>query len=221
MVDLHHALVTLFVGLVSGLLVSIPVGPVNITIVNEGTRRGFVWAFCISLGAVTMEVIYCSIGFAGFSELFDSKWMRATMELITFLLMAFLGAKFLLMHDMPLTNKTADRVEHRLRPHTAFMIGFVRVLGNPNVLLGWITLSATFVAHEWVQPVRLSKIICVSGVGVGALVWFFILSYLVSRAHGKFSPKTLLKMSHISGALLLIFAALIGIRIVTMLAHRS
>jgi arginine exporter protein ArgO len=28
-------------GFVSGLLLSIPVGPVNLTILNEGTRRGF------------------------------------------------------------------------------------------------------------------------------------------------------------------------------------
>ena len=37
------ALATL-TGFISGLLLSIPVGPVNLTIMNEGARRGFKWA---------------------------------------------------------------------------------------------------------------------------------------------------------------------------------
>jgi threonine/homoserine/homoserine lactone efflux protein len=47
MVDLLvRYFVAWIVGFISGLLVSIPVGPVNITILNEGNHRGFisVWA---------------------------------------------------------------------------------------------------------------------------------------------------------------------------------
>ena len=35
---------------------SIPVGPINLTILNEGARRGFKWAMLIGLGASVMEV---------------------------------------------------------------------------------------------------------------------------------------------------------------------
>ena len=52
-------------GFVSGLLLSMPVGPVNLTIINEGARRGFVWAVLIGLGASAMDVIYCTIAFTG------------------------------------------------------------------------------------------------------------------------------------------------------------
>ena len=38
------------VGFFSGFLISMPVGPVNLTIVNEGTQRGFLHAALISLG---------------------------------------------------------------------------------------------------------------------------------------------------------------------------
>src|SRR5467141_1356514 len=55
-------------GFVSGLLLSIPVGPVNLTIMNEGARRGFYLAMMIGLGATTMEVIYCFIAFTGFAS---------------------------------------------------------------------------------------------------------------------------------------------------------
>jgi threonine/homoserine/homoserine lactone efflux protein len=205
------------VGFISGLLVSIPVGPINITILNEGSRRGFHWALLIGMGSVSMEVIYCTIGFAGFAGLFESRWVRALMELSTFMLMSYLGSKYLLMHELPGTTKTEEAVEHRLHPHTAYMTGFVRVLGNPNVLLGWVALSATFIAHEWVQTTWTSRLVCISGVAVGAMVWFFFLSYLVAKTHGRFSARTLLRMSQLSGASLLVMAVVIGARLVYML----
>jgi arginine exporter protein ArgO len=174
----------------------------------------------ISLGSVTMEVVYCAIGFAGFSGLFDSKWMRAIMELSSFLLMLFLGFKYLFLHSLPVTSKTIEQVEHRFHPHTAFMIGFVRVLANPNVLLGWIVLSATFIAHEWVATTWISKFTCIAGVTAGALIWFIALSYLVSRGRSWFSTQTLIQMSQISGIILLVIALFIGSRLVILLAHR-
>jgi threonine/homoserine/homoserine lactone efflux protein len=207
-------------GFLSGFLVSIPVGPINISIVNEGAQRGFLWAFLIGLGATIMEVIYCGVAFAGFTHLFDAKWIKATMELVSFLLMLYLGFKFLVAHSLPATTPSVERVEHRLHPHAAFWIGFVRCLGNPGVLLWWITISATFISHDWMEDTWKSKAVCWLGVALGCFSWFTLLSYLVSRRHGRFSTKTLLRMSQISGASLLIVSVGMGIRLIKLLAHQ-
>lgn len=219
MADLAPYSVPALTGFVSGFLVSIPVGPINISIVNEGARRGFRWAFLIGLGATIMEVVYCTIAFAGFAQLFDSRWIRATMELVSFLLMLYLGVKYLLAHSLPSTSRSIESVEHRLHPHTAFWTGFVRCLGNPGVLLFWITISATFISHEWMDETWRSKAACVVGVALGCFSWFTLLSYLVSRGHGRFSTHTLLRMSQFSGASVLLVAILTGARLVRLLAH--
>ena len=205
-------------GLISGFVVSIPVGPINITIVNEGARRGFFWAFMIGLGAMAMDLIYCGIAFAGFSGLFASRFMKATMELLSFLFLIYLGIKYLITASLPATTPTVEAVEHKLHPHTAFWIGFVRVLGNPAVLLFWITVSATFISHEWIQDTFLSKAVCVFGTFIGGLLWFILLSFLVAQGHGKFSTKALVRMAHISGAILLVAGIAIGFRLVRLLA---
>lgn len=210
-----------FLGMLSGFLASIPVGPINIAIINEGARRGFRWALLIGLGAIAMETIYCSLAFAGFSGLFNSPFLRAAIELLSFLATLFFGVKYLLVRELPATTKSVERVEHRLHPHTAFMIGFVRVLGNPGVLLFWVTLSATFVSHEWIDDTLVSKSSCVLGMTTGASAWFVFLSFVVSLGHGKFSAKTLVRMSHASGASLLIGAVVIGLRLIRLLAHRG
>src|SRR5882762_10096794 len=116
--DVFPYLVAGLTGLTTGFLVSIPVGPINISIVNEGAQRGFRWAFLIGLGATIMEVIYCAIAFAGFTHLFDSRVVKATMELVSFLLMLFLGVKYLIAHSLPATTRSIETVEHHLRPHT-------------------------------------------------------------------------------------------------------
>src|SRR5438477_11393731 len=212
-------LLAAFTGFASGFLVSIPVGPINISIVNEGARRGFGWAFLIGLGATIMEVIYCAVAFAGFTQMFDSRWIKATMELVSFLLMLFLGVKYLLAHSLPATTRSIETFEHRLHPHTAFWTGFVRCLGNPGVLLFWITISATFVSHEWMDDTWQSKGTCLLGVTLGCFAWFTLLSFLASRGHGRFSTHTLLRMSQCSGASVLGVAIVTGVRLVRLLAH--
>ena len=220
MANLSEYLVPALTGFVFGFLVSIPVGPINISIVNEGARRGFGWAFLIGLGATIMEVIYCAIAFAGFTPLFDSRVVKATMELVSFLLMMFLGVKYLIAHSLPATTRSVESFEHRLHPHTAFWTGFVRCLGNPGVLLFWITISATFISHDWMEDTWPSKRACLLGVTLGCFSWFTLLSFLVSRGHGRFSTTTLLRMSQFSGASLLMVSLVMGGRLVKLLAHR-
>lgn len=216
----HHPLIEAAVtGVIAGVLVSILPGPINISVIHEGASRGFLRALMIGLGAVAMETIYCAVGFASISSLFQSRMMRAAIELISFILVLFLGLKYLIAPKLAKTSQSADKIEHRLHPHTAFMIGFVRVLGNPSVLFVWITLSATFTAHGWVDPDWTSKSLCIGGVTVGAALWFAVLSYSVSLGHQKLSDRILLRLSHVCGALLLIMAVIIGVRLVKVLAN--
>ena len=59
------------------------------------------------------------------------------------------------------TNKIEERIEEKLHPHSAFMIGFIRVIGNPGVLLLWIVIAANFISREWVQREGFSEFFCI------------------------------------------------------------
>src|SRR3974377_1181352 len=138
MPGLPPILVAGLTGFISGVLLSIPVGPINLTILNEGARRGFKWAVLIGLGATAMEVIYCFIAFTGFASFFTRGYIKAAMELFSFVFMLFIGIKFMLAKSVqarpvPLgarADRIEARLEERLHPHSAFMTGLVRVMGN-------------------------------------------------------------------------------------------
>jgi len=224
----HPILVAGLTGFLSGLLLSIPVGPVNLTILNEGARRGFKWAVMIGLGATAMEVVYCFIAFTGFASFFTRGYVKAAMELFSFVFMLFLGVKFLLARSVqappvPLgaaANRIEARLGERLHPHSAFMVGWVRVMGNLGVLVFWIILAANFISREWVGADWPGKLACVAGVALGVGLWFVGLSWVVSLGHGRISERTLLRMEHLSGAGLLALALIHGAIIMREMALR-
>jgi putative LysE/RhtB family amino acid efflux pump len=225
----HPVLLAAIAGFVCALIfASIPVGPINLTILNEGAQRGFRWAFLIGLGASAMDAIYCAISFTGLSSFFDHGIVKAFMQVFTFAFLLFLGFKFLFAQTVKVptrldaaTEIIETRLEQKLHPHSAFATGFVRVLGNLGVLLTWIILSANLMAHDWVADTGIAKAACVTGVFTGTVVWFVILSFGVSRGHGKFSEKTLLRFQHFSGICLIIAGLFDGANIAWHLAkHR-
>jgi threonine/homoserine/homoserine lactone efflux protein len=223
-------------GFVTALIFSsIPVGPINLTIINEGAQRGFKWAMHIGLGASLMEVAYCSVAFAGFSSFFDRHLVEAAMRVFTFVFLLFLGTRFLAAKKVAATTQFGSkaeqlegRIESKLHPHSAFAIGFVRVMGNVGVLLTWLVIAAYLMSHEayftdqyWVADAFAAKAACVAGVALGTNAWFCGLSFGMSRRHGRFSEKTLLQMQHFSGRCLIAVALFDGAHIVWQLARHK
>jgi threonine/homoserine/homoserine lactone efflux protein len=229
MAETHPILLAALAGFLCALIfASIPVGPINLTIINEGARRGFHWAIFIGLGAAVMDAIYCAISFTGLSQLFDHGVVKASMQVMSFAFLLFLGFKFLLAKSVKLTAKLAtanekleERIEQKFHPHSAFLTGFVRVLANLGVLVAWVVLAATLMAHDWVDNTLPAKTACVCGVFAGTTLWFVILSFGVSRGHGKFSENTLLRLQHISGMCLIASALFVGAQIVWHLAQHK
>ena len=229
MSETHPIILAALAGLVCALIfASIPVGPINLTILNEGAQRGFKWALLIGLGASVMDSIYCAISFTGLSQFLEIRIVKAAMQLTSFVFLLFLGFKFLLAQTVKVptkldaaSEKIEARLEQKLHPHSAFMTGFVRVLANLGVLVAWVVLSANLMSHDWVDDSFNAKVACIGGVFSGTVLWFFILSYGVSRGQGKFSEKTLLRLQHISGLCLIAAGIFDGANIAWHLAkHR-
>jgi len=228
MAELHPVLFAFLAGFASGNAFCWLPGPINLTILNEGAQRGFRWAFLIGLGAACMDVIYCAVSFTGFSEFFTDRLVKAAMQVASFVFLLFLGLKFLFSSTVKVhtklgmaSEKLEARLEKKIHPHSAFATGFLRVAANLGVFGAWLVLAATLMAHDWVDDSFVAKGACVSGVFTGTILWFLFLSFAVSRGHGKFSEKTLLRLQHISGLCLLSTALFEGVQIAWHLAQHK
>jgi len=226
--ELHPMFIAGLTGFISGLLLCIPVGPINLIIINEGAKRGFRWPFLIGLGATLMEIIYCFFAFTGFASFFEKGLVKAAMELGSFVFLLVIGTKFAMaksvnapLHLSAKAEALEHRIEERLHPHSAFMIGFVRVLANPGVFLGWIVLAANFISREWVTPDWPGKLSCIAGVALSIGGWFTGLSWLSALGHRRISQQGLLRMERISGVIIIGLALAHGARIVWELAKHK
>lgn|SRR6185503_2239599 len=224
--ELPPMLTAILAGFFSGFIVSVPVGPVNLTIMNEGARRGFRWAALIGLGATVMEVLYCILAFTSFAAVFDNKTIKAAMQVFSFVFMLFLGVKFLMGKSVTKLDRLEERIEKRIEggiekrfhPTSAFMTGFVRTLANPGVLLCWIVAGAYFISHGWVKPSYAGKFLCVAGVAGGVGLWFFGLAWGAALGHGRFTDHTMRRMEIGSGIGLLALGIMHGIHLAMQLA---
>jgi threonine/homoserine/homoserine lactone efflux protein len=224
--ELPPTLTAILAGFFSGFVVSVPVGPVNLTIMNEGARRGFKWAALIGLGATLMEVVYCALAFTSFAAFFQNNQIKAAMQVFSFAFMLFLGVKFLMARSVPKLDSLEQRIERRIEggiekrfhPTSAFMTGFVRTLANPGVLLCWIVLGAYFISHGWVEPNYPGKLFCIAGVAGGVGLWFFGLAWGAALGHGRFTDKTMRRMEIGSGIGLLVLGTIHGINLAMQLA---
>jgi len=236
MADTHPILVAAFAGFFCAVCFSCLPGPINLTILNEGACRGFKWAIFIGLGATVMDVIYCSISFTGISQIIDHGFAQTLMRVMGFVFLLFLGFKFIFSNTLPHHTSRLDkaieklevRIEQKVHPHSAFATGFVRVAANLGVLGAWVALAATllstkafFSTQEWVDDTVSAKIACVTGVFAGTFLWFSFWSFLVSRGHGKFSEKSLLRLQRFSGLCLLVTAVYEGVRIAWHLSKHN
>ncbi len=209
---IYSALLT---GFLAGLIISIPVGPINMTILNEGARRGFRWAALIAAGATVMEVIYCGLAFTSFASMLRGGVVQVAMEIFGFAFMLFLGVRFVIAKTVTVVERIEQdieqRIEQKLHPHSAFMTGFVRTLGNLGIPILWIFLNTTFISRDWVAPSLEGKVFYLTGVGGGVAAWLLGLAWAISLRHKKISEQSMLRMERISGVVLIAFALAQGI----------
>ena len=212
-----HLLQTLVVGIGCGFVVSVPVGPVNLTVVNNALSKGFLSAFLAGLGAIFAESIYAALMLAGHSTLLDQPKIAFAMRAVAVVVIAGMGVRSLLSKPEQVEAQSAaaaERADQRWHHPRTFLLGFVLTISNLMLVLLWATLAALLFAREWVTPAPLSRMVCLAGVFTGGVVWFLLLAFFVSRAHRRVKPRSLTLLVRGCGIVFLIFAALLAYRLV-------
>jgi L-lysine exporter family protein LysE/ArgO len=206
----------LLAGLVCGFVVSVPVGPVNLTVINKALQNGFQRAFLVGLGAALAETIYATVLLAGHTTILDKPVVRDAMRLISVAIIAAVGLRSLLFKEEKFEARDsakAEKVDERWHHPRALMLGFILTISNLMLVVLWATLAAVLFAREWVLPPLISRSTCAGGVFLGCVSWFLLLAYFVSRAHRRVKPRTLTLLVRSCGVVFLVFAVLLGWRL--------
>lgn len=198
----------LLVGLLCGVIVSVPAGPLGLTVINYALQRGFFAAFFVGLGGMLGETCYAALFLAGHSSILEQPVLAFLLRCAALVIITVLGLRYLFYRPEILAASAvaAERVEERWHHPRAFLLGFALTISNVLLLVLWVMLGALLVAHEWVGPSLPARGACVVGVFTGGLIWFTALAYAVSRLHRQISPRLMTILIRGCGVLLLLLA---------------
>ncbi len=196
----------LITGLVIGMIMSAPIGPVNFLCFHRTLHRGLTAGMMVGLGATLADGIFASIAIFGLK--FASQFIEnniGIMQVVGGLLIIGFGL-YLLRHK-PLAVPP---------PHTGkqktwrgFLTGVALVLTNPGNFFGFAAMFSGITdvitgAPSWFHGVNF-----IIGVVLGALLWWSLFTSLVWFMRGKITQTTLVKINRISGALILLCGILL------------
>lgn len=199
-------------GLMLGLSIAIPLGPVSIQQIRQGLLGGFWPAFSVSLGAVTGDTAFFSLVAFGLAPIiFRYPLIKAVLWLVgtLFLLRLGLGSvRQLKTIDLDLTDdqNTGNR-------RAAYFSGLYLQITNPMGFVLWSSVGTAVFASaglSWQADSRLQVFPLYVGVIVGILGWGLVLSVLLSWGRRFVRPEVLVRINRICGFVLLGFAFYFG-----------
>lgn len=179
-------------GIAAGLVIAAPVGPVNVLCMRRTILNGWLAGIVAGLGSASADVIYGAV--AGFSISFvigfllrELYWIRA----IGGILLAFIGVWFFFKDPGSLKSGGEEDLAADFRDT------FLLTLTNPTTILSFIAVLAALGMDQ--QRQRWQTVFLVAGIFLGSMLWWIVLSTLMTRLRDRFNDHGLLWMNRIAG----------------------
>jgi threonine/homoserine/homoserine lactone efflux protein len=179
-------------GVLAGLAISAPVGPVNVFCISRTLTQGRMAGLMSGLGAATADTVYGAI--AGFSISFviqflvrEEFWIR----LCGGTLLVAIGVLYYFKKPQSLANESPSSV------HTDYISAFFLNLTNPTTVLSFLAiLAALGMGHHRAQWLT---VLLVAGIFSGAMLWWIVLCAATSHFRERFDQSAMLWMNRIAG----------------------
>lgn len=189
-------------GILIGLLVSIPLGPIGVLVIQRTVNKSRTAGLLSGMGAALSDTLYAII--AGFSLTFILDFIRENETLfqtIGVLVVLALGIHIFFK------NPVRDLRRNRLRGNTHFqdiISSFLVTFSNPLTVFVFLAVfTSSGVAISLEQPYH--SVIVILGIFSGAFIWWFSLSGIVSLFRHKINLRILWWINKTAGAIIVIF----------------
>lgn len=184
-------------GLVIGVSIAAPVGPIGILCITRTLARGFPSGLVSGLGAATADALYGSVAGLGITWaaafLIDQRvWLR----LFGGLFLIYLGVKTFTRTD------SADRIEARnTRLLKDYATTFWLTLTNPMTIISFGAVFAALGPGE-ARADAVPALLLIAGIFSGSVLWWVILSSGVSFVRGVPTSRHMRMINRVAGVII-------------------
>ena len=196
----------IYKGIIIGIIVSAPMGPIGILCVQRTLNRGRLHGLATGLGAMVSDLIYASITLIGMGFVDDMlKSNELLIQFIGSIIIILFGIGIFYTNPVKILQPSSGTPETRY--YQDFATAFFLTLSNLAIVFLFISLFARF-HYSPLDKNWLTFAIAMVSIGGGALIWWFFITTYVSKLKRYFNRQSLKFFNRIVGIVLIVLGVL-------------
>ena len=208
----------LFKGLILGISVAAPLGPIGLLCINRTLNKNFMSGVVSGMGATFADVFYGVI--AGFGITFISNFFIDNKILFNVLggfILLFMGWRTFRKKNQSFQRTKSVSIKFRKRNYVNdFLSTFVLTLSNPVTILFFTAVFATFGLSSPDVGLKSAGLL-IFGVFLGSGIWWMFINGMANKFRYKISDTLIPRINMISGIVIMVFGVAILLNLVKIL----
>ena len=204
-----YDLIYLFKGMLVGLMVSVPLGPMGVLIIQKTLHKGALAGFIAGMGAASADFFYALVAAFGLGFVINTvQAHELLLQIIGGIFLIVIGLK--IYFDNPIRQirqRRSGRVSKKGLIGDYLSLFFLTVSNPITVVVFMAVFAGMSVFGD--SSSLLGELLVVIGVLLGGAVWWYVLSTLVNIFRKKFRLRVLATINRVSGMIIAILGALV------------
>ena len=189
-------------GLIVGFLASIPIGPVGVLCIQRTINKGRFSGLFSGMGAATVDAFFALVAALGLTYIINFiEEQHFYIQLIGGVILIILGSR--IFNTNPIKQIRKHRRKKNKLIEDFFSVLFL-TLSNPLAIFLFIAAFAG-IGMVTSKDSSLKSSLIVLGVFIGAMLWWFTLTFLVDLFRKHFRLKQLWWINKIAGIIIIVF----------------
>lgn len=206
------ALEIILKGIILGLAVSMPLGPIGIILINRTIKRGMLSGFFSGLGLASADTLLAALAALGFTVIISFiNEERFVISLIAGFIIIGIGLKIFLSNPVK-DIRSRDKASKTL--WRDYYSVFVLSISNPYTIFIFVAFFSGVHINGNVSP-ALVPFFLIPGVLVGTISWWFFLSYFVSRFKKKIRLRFIVRANKVAGIVVMVIGVIVLLSVFT------
>lgn len=175
----------ILVGIAAGALTGVPIGPVNVAVIDAAYRHTLRRAIAVGMGGACADGLYSALGVLGVTPVLRTyPTVPPILYAVSGIVLLVYG--FLTARSRPVapTPEEGMKVAEQSREMwSGFTLGLALILLNPAAIVTWVVIMGSVIDQiaELDDITPLNGVMCALGVVVGSFGWFALVAYLTQK----------------------------------------